>query len=207
MLGVLTDRCTLWLLACMGGFVDTSTFLGADGLFSAHVTGNFVVFAAHYFSGNSEGNSMKLLTFPAFAIGVLIVAYLDRKKVLNMRRSLMLISTLLLAGVLGTRYFAKTDFFFFSVLIFVVAMGIQNAAHKIYLKGTPTSTVMTGNVTQFFLDVFSPAKSAIYFTTIEMVIAFFLGCSAGAILTTQFGLTAILLPALLAIILTFTQRK
>lgn len=200
MLGVLTDKCNLWLLAFMAGFVDTATFLGADELFSAHVTGNFVVFAAN-------GGSKKLLTFPAFAIGVLIVAFFESKKMLDMRKSLMLISGLLITGVAGTRYFGQGDFFFFSVLIFVVAMGIQNAAHKIYLKGTPTSTVMTGNVTQFFLDVFSPAKSAIYFSTIQMVIAFFLGCLSGAYLTNHFGLTSILTPACLAILLIFLQRK
>ena len=34
------------LLSVNGGFVDTAGFLGLQGLFTAHVTGNFVTLAA-----------------------------------------------------------------------------------------------------------------------------------------------------------------
>jgi len=39
------NRFTL-LLALVAGYSDTATFMGANGTFSAHVTGNFIVFAA-----------------------------------------------------------------------------------------------------------------------------------------------------------------
>src|SRR5262249_40306782 len=39
------------LLSFNGGFVDTAGFLGFQGLFTAHVTGNFVTLAATLISG------------------------------------------------------------------------------------------------------------------------------------------------------------
>jgi hypothetical protein len=39
------------LLSLNGGFVDTVGFLGLQGLFTAHVTGNFVTLAATSVSG------------------------------------------------------------------------------------------------------------------------------------------------------------
>jgi uncharacterized membrane protein YoaK (UPF0700 family) len=35
------------LLSFNGGFVDTASFLGLAGLFTAHVTGNFVTLGRH----------------------------------------------------------------------------------------------------------------------------------------------------------------
>jgi uncharacterized membrane protein YoaK (UPF0700 family) len=39
------------LLSFNGGFVDTASFVGLQGLFTAHVTGNFVTLAATLVSG------------------------------------------------------------------------------------------------------------------------------------------------------------
>src|SRR5271154_5876519 len=58
------------LLAFNAGFVDTAGFLGLQGLFTAHVTGNFVTLGATLVFG-SHGVVAKLLALPEF---VLVVA-------------------------------------------------------------------------------------------------------------------------------------
>src|ERR1700757_339562 len=62
------------LLSFNGGFVDTIGFLGLQGLFTAHVTGNFVTLAAALVSG-THGVIAKILALPEF-VAVIIVARL-----------------------------------------------------------------------------------------------------------------------------------
>ena len=66
------------LLAAVAGFCDTATFVSGDSIFSAHVTGNFIVFAAQVIVGTEENAWIKLVTFPVFIIAVIIG---DRKSV------------------------------------------------------------------------------------------------------------------------------
>lgn len=53
-----------------GGFVDTAGFLGLAGLFTAHVTGNFVTLGAALVHG-SHGIVGKILALPEF---ILVIA-------------------------------------------------------------------------------------------------------------------------------------
>jgi uncharacterized membrane protein YoaK (UPF0700 family) len=62
------------LLSFNAGFVDTIGFLGLQGLFAAHVTGNFVTLAAAFVYG-THGAIGRILALPEF-IGVVAVARL-----------------------------------------------------------------------------------------------------------------------------------
>ena len=198
MLGVLDQRFFLWILAFSAGFIDTATFIGAAGVFSAHVTGNFVVFAATLASGQHAGFA-KLVTFPFFVAGVLFVGFFS-DKLCKKRGFFFMISCLILLSGVGLIFFKEGTSFLACIMGLVFAMGMQNAAHKLYLKNTPTSTVMTGNVTQFFLDLISKVKSQIYFSTVEMVIAFFVGCVAAALCGMQFGIVSVIVPGVLLLV-------
>ena len=61
------------LLSFNGGFVDTAGFLGLEGLFTAHVTGNFVTLGAALVFG-THGVIAKLLALPEF-IAVVALAH------------------------------------------------------------------------------------------------------------------------------------
>ena len=65
------------ILTFDGGFVDTAGFLVLQGLFPAHVTGNFVTIGAALTSG-SAGVVTKLLTLPVFGLVVLLTTLLGR---------------------------------------------------------------------------------------------------------------------------------
>jgi uncharacterized membrane protein YoaK (UPF0700 family) len=60
------------LLSLNAGFVDTVGFLGLQGLFAAHVTGNFVTLAAAFVYG-SHGTIGKILALPEFIGAVAVV--------------------------------------------------------------------------------------------------------------------------------------
>src|ERR1700760_2777622 len=57
------------LLSFTGGFVDTVGFLGLQGLFTAHVTGNFVALGATLLSG-THGVTAKIAALPEFIVVV-----------------------------------------------------------------------------------------------------------------------------------------
>src|ERR1700739_2374281 len=58
------------LLSLNGGYVDTASFLALQGLFAAHVTGNFVTLGASLVLGTS-GAIAKLLALPVFCVVVI----------------------------------------------------------------------------------------------------------------------------------------
>ena len=60
------------LLSLNAGFVDTAGFLALQGLFTAHVTGNFVTLGASLVLGTS-GAVAKLLALPVFCVVVMAV--------------------------------------------------------------------------------------------------------------------------------------
>src|ERR1700746_3760499 len=86
------------VLSFNAGYVDTAGFLALQGLFTAHVTGNFVTLGASLALGTS-GAVAKLLALPVFGAVVIAARLLDT--VLSKRRrraleTLMALQTLLL---------------------------------------------------------------------------------------------------------------
>ena len=57
------------LLSFNGGYVDTAGFLALQGLFTAHVTGNFVTLGATLVTG-AHGVLPKLLALPVFCAAI-----------------------------------------------------------------------------------------------------------------------------------------
>jgi uncharacterized membrane protein YoaK (UPF0700 family) len=66
-------KTTSLLLTAVAAFTDSATFVGADKLFSAHVTGNFIVLAYDIIHGADVNEWSKLLAFPVF-FGAVMVA-------------------------------------------------------------------------------------------------------------------------------------
>ena len=64
------------LLSLNAGFVDTAGFLALQGLFTAHVTGNFVTLGASLVLGTS-GAVAKLLALPVFCTVVVLTRLLS----------------------------------------------------------------------------------------------------------------------------------
>jgi uncharacterized membrane protein YoaK (UPF0700 family) len=188
------------LLSFNGGFVDTAGFLGLQGLFTAHVTGNFVTLGAALVLGH-HGVIGKLLALPEF---VLVIA-LARLAGAGLRaRKLPVLRTLLIAElVLLVGYFAAAVGFgpfpdpdsplaLLTAFAGISAMALQNGLQRVHLANAPPTTIMTGNTTQATIDAVDlliapePAKTIetrARFARVALSIVYFAaGCAAAATL-------------------------
>src|SRR6266404_2524166 len=91
-----------WLLPAVlsttAGAVDAIGFLALGGLFTAHITGNVVILAAHYVTG-AFSEVGPLLSVPVFVIVLGIVTVLFANKATRGgRRTLLLLHASLLLG-------------------------------------------------------------------------------------------------------------
>src|SRR3984893_17314217 len=91
------------VLSTTAGAVDVIGFLALGGLFTAHITGNLVIVAAHYVTGGFSQVG-PLLAVPVF-IAVLVVVTLAggviERAGYSPRRALLALQAALLAGCLG----------------------------------------------------------------------------------------------------------
>jgi uncharacterized membrane protein YoaK (UPF0700 family) len=207
------------MLAAVAGYCDTVTFVSAGSIFSAHVTGNFIVFAYQIIKGSDTQAWIKLLTFPVFIISVIIGGLIAAKSV--NRHKILLVEgiVLLLSGIISEVFIHEPGLIwetYVVVMMVVFAMGLQNAFGKLYAKETlgPT-TMMTGNVTQASLDlgnsIGSKFKDIISIESLKKqsltIGGFLFGCLAGALMAKNFGLSVIVLPGAGMIICYFSTDR
>jgi uncharacterized membrane protein YoaK (UPF0700 family) len=211
------------LLSFNGGYVDTLGFLSLSGLFTAHVTGNFVTLGATTALGLG-GALSKLLALPVFCL----VIFLSRLVCLKLQsanrspiRPMLLVKLALFAGVAIYALYHGPFRADESVVTLVVglslvsAMAIQNGLHKAHLGKAPPSTLMTGTTTQIMLDLadlvavkkaeeVAAAKARIRKMSVA-VVTFALGCGLGAVGYMLAPAAAFSLPAVLAVIALFAS--
>ena len=197
-------------LAFIAGFADASSFVGADGIFCAHVTGNFVVLASDVARHANTDAWLKLATFPVFVGSVLATTSIHRRMSSDVRsmRLLPLIKAAFLAIAATLPFVISTSVAGVGrsavVTLLVIAMGIQNSLHRLHTTLGPMTTVMTGNVTQWFVEkliatpIADPAKHRVLGF---IIVAFAAGCIAGACGVAQFGFVVLYVPALLTVAL------
>jgi uncharacterized membrane protein YoaK (UPF0700 family) len=62
----------------IASYVDTLGFVASFGLFTAHVTGNFIMIGL-VLAGAGDGLLIKWLAFPAFVAGIVLARVLDNR--------------------------------------------------------------------------------------------------------------------------------
>ncbi len=212
------------LLSVNGGYVDTAGFLALQGLFTAHVTGNFVTAGAALAFGTS-GVVGKLLALPVFCIVVALVHMggraLSARGVPPLRtllgvKLLLLIAGAVLALLLGP--FPNSDAWpaLVTGMTLVAAMAVQNGAQRAHLAAVPPSTLMTGNTTQVMIDVVDllhggpePQMAAVRARLVSMIgniAGFAAGCAAAALLFIFVGMWCFAVPPLNALVQIFVHR-
>ena len=202
----------------IAGSVDVISFLGLGGLFAAHITGNLILIAAHIVSG-SELSPSHLLSVPVFiaVLGLtrLLVAGLEAAGLASLR-PLLLIQLLLLTGFLAFCVAAGPSISPDKVMTIVAgmlgvsAMAVQNAMVVMSLKDSPSTAVMTTNITRFVMDVGEvligndPDKVAEARRraqhTFPAIIGFSVGAGLGATCFVVAGLWSLILPTTLALL-------
>lgn len=203
------------LLSVNAGFVDTAGFLSLQGLFTAHVTGNFVTFGAALALGTS-GAIAKLLALPVFCVVViatrLIGTALSRHVTLAFEALIGVKLVLLILGAalaihFGPFHDGDSQEAILTGMVLVAAMAIQNAVHRIHLASSPPSTLMTGTTTQVMIDIADriypaskgePPPAARLIQMSINVLAFALGCGLAALLFIRFGVWCLTVPPVFA---------
>jgi uncharacterized membrane protein YoaK (UPF0700 family) len=206
------------VLSVIAGSVDAIGFLGLGGLFTAHVTGNLVILAAHLASGG-KAPVAPMLSVPVFvaALGLtrLLAGALESIGVASLR-PLLLLQLVLLAGFFvlcasaGPRIDPDATKAILAGMLGVSAMAVQNALVQISLKGAPSTAVMTTNITRFMMDVgdvvFGRTPADVVtardraMRTWPAIVGFAIGCAVGAICEATIGLLSLALPAGLALL-------
>ena len=198
------------LLGINAGFVDTLGFLALQGLFTAHVTGNFVTIAASLVTGHA-GLIAKLLALPVFLLVVALCALLEARwkaRGVSLRNLLvvqlaLLVATALLAMLFGPFGDVDQPWAVATGLVGVAAMAVQNALGRLHLGHLPPSTLMTGNSTQIALDLVgiglgSAAVSPERLRSFVLgVAAFALGCALATLAFVTLHMGAFVPPVLL----------
>lgn len=201
------------LLAAVAGYVDTLGFVALFGLFTAHVTGNFVLIGAEL-ARPGHGVLLKLLAFPAFIVAIVAARLVARLCERRGHRSLpwllggqaLLLAGFMAAGMAGSPVTTSdTPLALLAGCLGAAAMGLQNAAGRLSLAKLTPHTVMTGNVTQLVLDAtdaaLGTADAGVHERLRKLlwpVLAFGAGAMAGALAYVHLGFVA-LAPAVIAV--------
>jgi uncharacterized membrane protein YoaK (UPF0700 family) len=203
-----------FLLSLIAGSTDIIGFLGLNGLFTAHITGNIVILAARIVAGNPAIISYILSVFMAVLfLTRLFASGLERTGIATLR-PLLLLQLIFLAAFLvfcvmaGPWSDADAILAIIAGMCGVAAMAVQNALVQISLTHSPTTAVMTTNVTHFMLDLgealagadpVAAAKARGRATrTLPVIAGFAVGCGVGAACEAAAGLWSLTLPTGLA---------
>ena len=149
-------------LAFLAGYVDTLGFIALFGLFTAHVTGNFILIGAALADPAQASVLLKYLAFPAFIAGVaagrLLIAASVRRQgpamLLALLLQLLLLAGCMVCGMLATPIGATaTPYAMAAGLLGAGAMGVHSAISRLLLAQLAPTSMMTGNVTQLVIEV------------------------------------------------------
>lgn len=185
-----------FILAFIAGFVDTATFVGARGVLSAHVTGNFVLFGVAMVKGLHGLDYLKLFLFVPFVATLIGVSRLSRvKKIADRFESIMFFAAALFLIVPGVYFTGVTKledelFDISNVLIMfpVIAMALEFIGFK-------------GQVGD------KAAHKPKLYSILRVIAGFAIGCFSGAWMVEYYTLGALLIPAFLFLVLAFYKRS
>jgi uncharacterized membrane protein YoaK (UPF0700 family) len=222
------------LLSAVAGYVDAAGFLALFGLFTAHVTGDLVAAGAVVAEHSRLGVVGRLAMIPVFMSSVAATALFARAIRRRGQRplvGLLALMTVALAvfcatGVALHRFVNGPDAWAVALTgaTGVIAMGIQNTLMRDTLRGLCPTTMMTGNLTQFTIDlvellVARPAGDRTRVARLRArtrkrllkfgapVTGFMVGALLGGWMTGVWGLSSIALPAVVMGALTFSTWR
>jgi uncharacterized membrane protein YoaK (UPF0700 family) len=205
-------RLLAWVLAVTGGFVDTAGFLGLDGLFCSHITGNLVLAGTRLAVLDTEDALVRLIMLPVFVLATAATMLFIRRR--SQRGHHVLSACLLLEGVVLALFMGVCMYLIpdagqeitdrvqmVTGCLGVVAMAVQNTMMRELLPQLAPTTVMTGNITGGVSDAVrllwgekSPALRQRAKRVSVSLGGFMLGCVLAAVLMQTVGFACLLGP-------------
>lgn len=202
-------------LAFVAGFLDAASFVRGGGVFCAHVTGNLIVIASQLIH-DQHVTRLTAATIPTFLVSVAVAGHTYRKfaharnglqtarrAVIYLEGAFIALACLLdaLGHALGHSLGSGERSMFQNavVLMLVIAMAAQTALQRMN-PSLGSTTVMTGNLAQCFLELSSNlrlgtgARSSWCTDAARVVASFVVGCLCGAAMVTWFGFGVLVVP-------------
>ena len=194
----------------LAGYVDTLGFVALFGLFTAHVTGNFVLIGVALADASKASILLKFLAFPAFIAGIamarLLILASERRQWPSLKLALLL-QVVLLAGFMLAGMAASpigetaSTLAMAAGLLGTAAMGAHSASSRLLLAQLAPTSMMTGNVTQVDIDSIDVLRGAGDAATSARcgkffwpLLAFAVGAIAAAFAFMAFGFIALIVP-------------
>ncbi|MDB5894301.1 MAG: hypothetical protein JWQ88_1832 [Rhodoferax sp.] len=201
------------VLALTAGWVDSLGFIALFGLFTAHVTGNFVLLGRELAVHDADA-AIKLLVLPAFVAGVACAGWISAALSRAEREAggpLLLLemaglATFMAVGVLASPIRpdgAGLGLTMTAACAGTFAMGVQSAQSRLSLQHAGATTAMTGALTQLVIDGVGmlhlhphermPARERLG-KTLATVAGFAAGCAGGGLAYQAWSFWALLVP-------------
>jgi uncharacterized membrane protein YoaK (UPF0700 family) len=211
-------------LGFVAGYVDTLGFVALFGLFTGHVTGNFVLIGAEMAHPQTEVGPLllKFLAFPSFIFGVvvarLLIGALIKRGIHALLSAYWLQLCLLIAfmviGYLASPIGAEPSHMSIAAgCVGAMAMGTHSGSGRLLLSHLAPTSAMTGNVTQLVIDscdvLLGRANETVKQRCVKFlwpVVAFGIGAVGAAFAYRHAGFLALLLPIAILIYLMFLER-
>ncbi len=230
---VTPSRVRMAVLSGVAGFVDAAGFVTLAGLFPAHITGELVGAAAGMSAASGAVEASRLSVIAVF-LGAVVVGALVSRAFRQRGRSplaalfgLMALLLLLFSATGGLLpWLVRAESPFNESLkrcSVVAAMGLQNVVMRHALTSSCPTTVMTGNLTQFIVELVElllprmkvpgrvserPSKSQVRLRVLGTALgAFLLSATLGGALTSKFGAISVSLPALAVALLAIREVR
>jgi uncharacterized membrane protein YoaK (UPF0700 family) len=214
----MTFRFLPFVLSVIAGATDTIGVLGLDGLFTAHITGNLVFLAARIVPGRPPtiAYMLAVLVFMLVLLATGAVARVIERtgwsslQLLLLLQFLALAAFLLLSVAAGPWRDPDAVLAITAGMCGVAAMAVRKALAQIALKNTPTTAVMTTNVTHLMFDFAAmlvgsqaadiPKAKDRALNALPVAIGFAVGCALGAAGEAAVGLWSLMLPTVPAFV-------
>jgi len=211
-------------LGFVAGYVDTLGFVALFGLFTGHVTGNFVLIGAELAYPHPQGGQLllKFLAFPAFILGVVIARLMISSLIKRDIHALVAaywLQLILLIAFMITGYLSMpignepSNLAIIAGCIGAMAMGTHSGSGRLLLPHLAPTSAMTGNVTQLIIDsvdvLRGRANDIVRERCIKFlwpVLAFTVGAVGAAFAYRYAGFGAMFLPVAILAYLIFLER-
>jgi len=147
-------------MAAIAGFIDVISFIGLNGLFTAHITGNIVIAIAQIIHKRS-GILPKIVALPLFMLLAVLISWTIARRDITTRllriylrlEALCLAAFMVFSAYIIPHVSVNSWSYLFVCMLPVTAMAIHNTLSRIYMNALPPVTVMTGNLSQFMVDL------------------------------------------------------
>jgi len=218
------------MLSGVAGFADAAGFVVLSGLFPAHVTGEIVAAVAAVSGQDLAKELPRLAVVLVFVLAVVLGALVTR---IFRERGRSPLAALLWAMAFALLLFAISDRLFphggtahfaWKAGTVVGAMGLQNVIMRRALTSSCPTTVMTGNLTQFMIELVElslsrftlsgsegsalRARSEARLRAVGLALGVFCFSAIwGGALTFAFGSASALVPALVLGVLAWKERR